>query len=70
MASEPVLSREVGNRTSLVSQPVMVISAMVMSRSWVDVELVVCMLYQLNKRNEKTEEEEREDEERMKNEER
>lgn len=28
MASEPVLSREVGNRTSFVSQPVMVISAM------------------------------------------
>lgn len=29
MASEPVLSREVGNRTSRVSQPVIVISAMV-----------------------------------------
>lgn len=29
MASEPVLSSEVGNRTSLVVQPVMVISAMV-----------------------------------------
>ena len=28
MASEPVLSREVGNRTSFHSQPVMVISAM------------------------------------------
>jgi hypothetical protein len=28
MASEPVLSSEVGNRTSRVDQPVMVISAM------------------------------------------
>jgi hypothetical protein len=28
MASEPVLSREVGNRTSRVSQPVIVTSAM------------------------------------------
>lgn len=30
MASEPVLSREVGNRTSRVSQPVMVTSAMML----------------------------------------
>jgi hypothetical protein len=30
MASDPVLSREVGNRTSRVSQPVIVTSAMVL----------------------------------------
>jgi hypothetical protein len=30
MASEPVLSREVGNRTSRVTQPVMVTSAMLL----------------------------------------
>jgi hypothetical protein len=34
MASEPVLSRDVGNRTSFVSQPVIVISDMVLMLSF------------------------------------
>jgi len=34
MASEPVLSRDVGNRTSFVSQPVIVISDMMLMLSF------------------------------------
>lgn len=42
MASEPVLSREVGNRTSRVTQPVMVTSAMLLLLCCFDVFRIAC----------------------------